>query len=216
MKKLILMVGLLVTLPSFAGVSANVGITSDYIWRGMTQSDGISVSGGFDYEADNGFYAGVWGANINWGYATDDAGVLTDYGSGNEFDVYGGYANDNFDVGFIQYQYPGGTDLDFTEVYVGYTGLENFSIYYYDLATSDFESEFEDVVSDYLSLSYDLGSFSFSYGTYGDVGSDISISYSFSCGSFDCGLTYFDFSADEDAFDELEDNGVFFSISASL
>ena len=45
MKKLILMVGLLVTLPSFAGVSANVGITSDYIWRGMTQSDGISVSG---------------------------------------------------------------------------------------------------------------------------------------------------------------------------
>ena len=101
-------------------------------------------------------------------------------------------------------------------MYVGYTGLENFSIYYYDLATSDFESEFEDVVSDYLSLSYDLGSFSFSYGTYGDVGSDISISYSFSCGSFDCGLTYFDFSADEDAFDELEDNGVFFSISASL
>ena len=48
-------------------ISANVGITSDYIWRGMTQSDGISIQGGFDYAAENGFYAGIWGANINWG-----------------------------------------------------------------------------------------------------------------------------------------------------
>ena len=44
MKKLLLLLTI-VSLPSFAGVSANVGITSDYIWRGMTQSDGLSVSG---------------------------------------------------------------------------------------------------------------------------------------------------------------------------
>ena len=204
MKKLLF---LFMLVPSvYAGVSANVSLASNYVWRGVSQTgDELAVQGGFDVSSESGLYAGVWGSNVNF-----------NDGAGNEFDVYGGYANDNFDVGFIQYQYPGGTDLDFTEVYVGYTGLENFSIYYYDLATSDFESEFEDVVSDYLSLAYDWGSFSFSYGTYGDVGSDISISYSFSCGSFDCGLTYFDFSADEDAFDELEDNGVFFSISASL
>ena len=61
MKKLLLMVGVLVSLPSFASVSANVSIASDYIWRGMTQTDGIAVSGGFDYAADSGFYAGIWG-----------------------------------------------------------------------------------------------------------------------------------------------------------
>ena len=110
MKKLLLLMAL-VSLPSYAGVSANVGITSDYIWRGMTQSDGISVSGGFDYESDGGFYAGVWGANINWGYSTDDAGVLTDYGSGNEFDVYFGYATEvggiGVDLGYVSFKYPG-------------------------------------------------------------------------------------------------------------
>ena len=60
MKKILLLLTM-VSLPTFASVSANVSIASDYIWRGMTQSDGIAVSGGFDYAADSGFYAGIWG-----------------------------------------------------------------------------------------------------------------------------------------------------------
>ena len=51
MKKLLLLVGL-ISLPTFASVSANVSFASDYIWRGMTQSDGPAIQGGFDYEAD--------------------------------------------------------------------------------------------------------------------------------------------------------------------
>ena len=50
MKKLLLLMAL-VSLPSYSAVSANVSIASDYIWRGMTQTDGIAVSGGFDYAA---------------------------------------------------------------------------------------------------------------------------------------------------------------------
>ena len=46
-KYLLLSIGLF-SLPSFSEVSANVGFTTDYIWRGMTQSDGPAVSGGFD------------------------------------------------------------------------------------------------------------------------------------------------------------------------
>ena len=38
-KYLLLSIGLF-SLPSFSEVSANVGFTTDYIWRGMTQSDG--------------------------------------------------------------------------------------------------------------------------------------------------------------------------------
>ena len=43
-----------------AGFSANVAFTNDYIWRGMTQSNGTAIQGGFDYESESGFYAGIW------------------------------------------------------------------------------------------------------------------------------------------------------------
>ena len=69
MKKLLLLMAL-VSLPSYSAVSANVSIASDYIWRGMTQTDGIAVSGGFDYAADSGFYAGIWGSNVNFNDST--------------------------------------------------------------------------------------------------------------------------------------------------
>ena len=65
MKKLLLLITL-ISLPSYAAVSANVSFASDYIWRGMTQSDGPAIQGGFDYEADGGFYAGIWGSNVNF------------------------------------------------------------------------------------------------------------------------------------------------------
>ena len=58
MKKLFLMLGI-ISLPTFAAVSANVSFTSDYIWRGMTQSDAPAIQGGFDYANDSGFYAGL-------------------------------------------------------------------------------------------------------------------------------------------------------------
>ena len=208
MKKLFLMVGLLVSLPSFASISANVGITSDYIWRGMTQSDGISVSGGFDYSADNGFYAGVWGANINWGYITDDNDVLTDYGSGNEFDVYFGYATEvngiGVDLGYVAFKYPGVSAYDFEEVVLG-------------LSYADFGLTFalgQDAAPDYTEISYAVGSFGFAYGEYDDYGNNFTASYGFTCGSYDCGFAYSDFS--DKGYSGVDEDAFVFSISASL
>ena len=66
MKNFLLVLISLVSVSSYAGVIANVSFTTDYIWRGMTQSDGPAVQGGFDYEADSGFYAGFWGSNVNF------------------------------------------------------------------------------------------------------------------------------------------------------
>ena len=38
-------------------ISGNVALSSDYIWRGMTQTQGdLSVNGGFDVSTDMGFY----------------------------------------------------------------------------------------------------------------------------------------------------------------
>ena len=206
MKKILITI---IAFPSlmFAEFSANVGLSSNYVWRGMTQTaDEVAVSGGFDYAAESGFYAGVWGSNVS--FNGGDAG-------GNEFDVYAGYANDMFDVGVLNYRYPGENDIDFTEVYVGFTGIENLSIYYYDLASSDFDSEFESEVSEYISVGYEMGDISVAYGSYGEIGSDILLSYGFACGKYDCSVSYFDFSGD-DGYEELDDDGLYISLSASF
>ena len=51
------------------------------------------------------------GVQILIGVMQDDAGVLTDYGSGNEFDVYLGYATEvnsiGVDLGYVSFKYPG-------------------------------------------------------------------------------------------------------------
>lgn len=94
------------------GVSANVAMTSNYVWRGMTQSDNSpAIQGGFDLDY-KGVYIGVWGSNIKIGNASM------------EFDSYAGYANEIFgigyDLGYIQYAYPNDTkNLNFGEAYVG-------------------------------------------------------------------------------------------------
>ncbi|HSI96286.1 MAG TPA: TorF family putative porin, partial [Methylophilaceae bacterium] len=107
-------------------VTYNVGLFSQYIWRGMTQTDEeLALQGGIDYAHASGFYAGAWASNVNW---TTDGG----YQESNsiELDLYGGYANTigetgiGYNVGVLQYLYPGSDvdgapDTNATEVYGG-------------------------------------------------------------------------------------------------
>ena len=95
-----------------AELTANIGVTSNYLWRGVSQTgDDAAVSGGIDWAHDSGFYLGTWASNIDWGT-----------GSGAEVDFYGGFANEigdfGYDVGLIYYYYPttGYEDSDFTEI----------------------------------------------------------------------------------------------------
>ena len=97
------------------GVSANVALTSNYVWRGMTQSnDNAAIQGGFDVDY-KGVYIGVWGSNISF-TGNPDASV--------ELDAYAGYTNNisklTYDVGYIQYSYPNDSKaLNFGEAYLG-------------------------------------------------------------------------------------------------
>ena len=127
MKKIILTcatTGILLATPVMAEVSASAALSTEYIWRGATQtSDDMAYSGGVDYSNDNGAYAGVWPSNVDFG----DADI--------EVDVYGGYSaaiNDDlsWDVGFISYNYPGAKGR-FDELYVG-LAYGAYSITYYD------------------------------------------------------------------------------------
>ena len=196
MKKLLLLVGL-ISLPTFASVSANVSFASDYIWRGMTQSDGPAIQGGFDYEAESGFYAGIWGSNVNF-----------NDGAGSELDYYFGYGFElgsvGVDLGYVAFDYPDNTEgLDFEEIVVGLS--------YGDLGLTFALGQ--DGAPDYTEVSYSLAGFDFAYGEYDEYGNNFIISKGFACGSYDCAVAYTDFSdegygADEDA--------LVFSVSASL
>ena len=49
-------------------LSANVGLFSEYVFRGITNSnEGPAIQGGFDYAHASGFYAGAWASNIEFG-----------------------------------------------------------------------------------------------------------------------------------------------------
>ncbi|BBN80175.1 hypothetical protein PA25_01600 [Pseudoalteromonas sp. A25] len=97
---------------TFAEVSANVAASSNYFWRGVTQTDdGAALSGGIDYSSDNGFYAGTWVSNV-------DFGDQTSY----EMDFYAGFSGETqglgYDVGYIYYAYPDAPgSSDFGELY---------------------------------------------------------------------------------------------------
>ena len=105
--------------PAAAELNANIGVTSNYVWRGVTQTnDDSAVSGGVDFTHKDGFYVGTWVSNLS----RTNGNTSGQY----EHDIYGGY---NFkagpvdlDVGYIQYLYPvGNANSDFSEAYVNAT-----------------------------------------------------------------------------------------------
>jgi len=102
-------------------LSATAALTSDYVFRGLSQtSQEPAIQGSFD--ASYGiFYAGVWASNI-------------DFGNNIEIDWYGGIASEwnglGYDVGAIWYTYPGSNGgLDYYEIKGGlsYGFTDNFT-----------------------------------------------------------------------------------------
>lgn len=100
-----------------ADVEANVALTSNYVWRGISQTrDEAAIQGGFDASTDTGWYAGAWGSNVSYPDTSLNAHL--------EIDIYGGYATtfDNgwrIDAGAIRYVYPGSAITGVNEIYVG-------------------------------------------------------------------------------------------------
>ncbi len=88
-------------------VAFNVGATSDYRFRGISQSRREpAVFAGADYtHTPTGFYAGAWTSTIKW---VKDSGASS---GSYEVDFYGGkrgeFSGVSYDAGLITYQYPG-------------------------------------------------------------------------------------------------------------
>jgi len=131
----VVLAGGAVAAPSYADdLSANVSLTNNYIWRGLTQSTNEpAVQGGIDWASDTGVYVGTWVSNVQ--YESDD---VYSY----EHDLYAGYAFEaggiSYDIGYLYYNYDDAAEFDFGEIYAG-IGIGGFSLTGYLLANTEAE-----------------------------------------------------------------------------
>lgn len=195
--------------------SGNVALSTDYVWRGVSQSNGdMAISGGFDYS--NGmFYAGTWASNVDFG-DTSDTNV--------EIDFYGGLAGElesgiSWDVGVIYYAYPDAeeSDLDFVELKgaLGYAfegGLSVGGEAYYDVDNENIylNATAGYALSDAFSVDGSVGNYQFDAG--GDY-TNWSLGGTYSALGFGFDLRYWD--TDIDASD-IADERIVFTISRSM
>ncbi len=103
-------------------LSYNVGVVTDYRYRGISQSRlKPAVQGGIDFSHTSGAYVGTWASTIQW---VKDAGGKSDI----ELDIYGGYKGNAgpvaYDVGVLSYVYPSNAlspSANTTEIYAAGT-----------------------------------------------------------------------------------------------
>ena len=199
--------------------SGNVALSTDYVWRGISQSnEDMAISGGFDYS--NGmFYAGTWASNVDFSDEPEDTNV--------ELDFYGGIAGEtasgvSWDVGVIYYAYPDAetADYDFVELKgaLGYTFTGGVSVggaLYWDPDNQNVyvEGSADYAFTDAFSVGATVGNYSYDAG--GDYTNwSLGGSYATPVG-IDLGLRYYDTDGD-DIYGSIAEERVVFSVSKAL
>jgi uncharacterized protein (TIGR02001 family) len=110
-------------------LTGNVGLFSDYRFRGISQTfKEPAIQGGFDYSHASGLYLGTWASNVYGNGAATGAPIYA--GGSMEWDFYGGYKFEairdvTLDLGLLQYYYPNARYLvpskekyDYVEAYL--------------------------------------------------------------------------------------------------
>ena len=113
----LLSAGLMLAGNASAEVSGSVAVVSDYLFRGVTQTnENPALQGGVTWNHESGFYAGAWGSSISWLSDSDP-----EISSQVELDGFIGFAGDfgesgfGYDVGATYYWYPGDYPAGFNE-----------------------------------------------------------------------------------------------------
>ncbi len=101
--------------------TGNVAVTSDYVFRGISQSNSdMALQGGFDITTAAGWYVGTWLSSIDFNDASD---------ANLETDIYAGYTAAigktglTYNVGLYGYLYPDVTSKEKFNYYEVYAGL---------------------------------------------------------------------------------------------
>lgn len=208
--------------------SANVAMTTDYVWRYVSQSDQKgAIQGGFDMEHSSGLYAGTWGSNVDFDDDDGDPSM--------EFDLYGGFGHEfangvGIDVGLINYRYPGKQDYNWVEYYAGLSysvagvGLNGTINYSNDVFGTDETGIFYSLGGEYtveaafpITLSADYGYYDFDINADPDSYSGWHIGAAVDVKGFVFDLSYYDTNGDgEDLFGDWADDRIVGSVSVSF
>jgi uncharacterized protein (TIGR02001 family) len=153
--------------------SGNIGLQSDYYFRGIFQK-AFSAQGGIDFES-SGFYAGVWAADVGGDIA----------GDGVEVDGYFGYGSEagdfSYGLGFTGYYYTGDFDDTYQEVNLsagyGFLTIDAAIGQYDDAGGETLDYEFYSATVEHNGFWGQYGTFQNSFsGDYLQFGYDTSIS----------------------------------------
>jgi uncharacterized protein (TIGR02001 family) len=156
LNKSLITLGLLAGTPlAMAEVSGSANFTSDYVFRGVTQTaENGAVQMSLDYGHDSGFYAGVWGSTVDFAPGGDEF----DNNESLEVDYYLGYASSigdtgiDYDVSYLYYTYPGADEsISYGELTLG-ASYGSFGVQY---AYSD-DLFATDETGHYVSGAYDF------------------------------------------------------------
>lgn len=201
-----LLLGTLALAPtvSMAQLSGNVGVMSDYIFRGVFQED-ASAMGGLDYEHESGFFVGTWAADV---------------GDGLETDLYFGYGGETGDVsysiGYTGYYYTDDFDDTYSELNLG-VGWMGLSL---DVAIGEWSGFGTSQDYTFTSLGYEFESGLYlTFGSWGDDfdGDFTEVGYGFSWEGLDLSIALVnssDLAVSED--NPTADNVLVFSVSRSF
>jgi len=193
---------------AMAGASANIGMVSDYHFRGIDQGTGATASAGLDYDI-SGLYVGTWIADVT-------AGI--------EYDLYAGYAGEvggfSYDIGYVTYNY---TNDAFDDPYaeaaltLGYGPISaSYAVGTYDNYGTEQDYTFASITAEHNGL----------YATYGTHGNDfdgsyVELGYGTEIGGFETGVAII--SADDtlqptlnNSGDTVGDTSAVFSVSKSF
>jgi uncharacterized protein (TIGR02001 family) len=204
-------------------ISGNVGMATDYVFRGQSQTgEEAAISGGFDLGFDSGLYVGTWASNVNYG---DGATAEMDFYVGYGFDVS---EDITLDFSLVKYVYPGNQTYNYEE-YIASTSLYGLdvtvlhspeylgdggeSFMYYNLGYG-FDLPYDIALGLNVGLNDSDGAF-----IGGETGDDDYVDYAVSLSKevygVEWGVTYYDTDIDGDV-NELADARFVLSISKSL
>ena len=170
------------------GLSANVGLMSQYFFRGVQQVTTATASAGIDYDIGNGFSVGAWGADV-------EDGVETDF--------YGSYSGEfngfSYSIGATGYYYTGQFDSKYEEINLS-AGYGPISLAHSrgswddELGFGDFNSTIAGDQGDYTitTISGEYNGFHALFGAWGDdaEGNWLEIGYGQEFSGFDVDVTY--------------------------
>ena len=189
---------------AIAGWSTNVGIVSDYHFRGIQQTESASASAGLDFAGDTGFYAGAWTAEVE---------------DGLEVDIYAGYGIEldsglSLDANFTTYQYTGDFDSAYNEIGLS-AGFSLFSVGYVQGKWDGVVGDEDATEGDYslVTLSIEKEGWSATIGSYGKdaEGEYAEVAYGTEIGGFDVAVGLVVSGSDLD-----DSESLYFSLSKSF